>query len=318
MVVFDRFEMLDAVGPLEAFATARDRLGGGYEVEIVASRAGTVSSSSGLSLMAEAFDAADATIDTLLIAGGAGVLEACRDPDFVDRIARAASTARRVGSVCTGAFLLAATGLLEGRRAVTHWNWCDRLAAAHPGITVERDRIFSRDGAVWTSAGVTAGIDLALAMIEQDHGGAAALAVARELVVFLKRPGGQSQFGAELAIQSTRDGPIRRVCERIVAEPEADHSIEALAAQAAMSPRNFSRVFRHETGRTPGGFVEEVRVGRACRLLETTRLSIEEVARRSGFAGGDVLRRVLGRVKGVSPADYRARFDISGPSLPTE
>ena len=311
MVIFDRFEMLDAIGPLEAFATARDRLGGVYAIEVMAPRAGLVRSSSGLALEAAAFDAAEAGFDTLLIAGGTGVSEACLDGGLIGAIGRAAVETRRVGSICTGAFLLAETGLLEGRHAVTHWNWCDRLATAHPGILVEPDRIFTRDGAVWTSAGVTAGIDLALAMIEEDHGAEAALAVARELVVFLRRPGGQSQFGVELRMQSTRDGPIRRVCEAIVADPGADHAIERLADAAAMSPRNFARVFRRETGRTPGGFVEEVRVARACRLLEATDLAVEEVARRSGFRSGDVMRRALLRGKGISPSDFRARFGMS-------
>lgn len=311
MVAFERFEMLDVVGPLEAFATLAQQKGGGYAIEVVTATGGPVRSASGLTLHAASFDEQAGDVDTLLVAGGAGVFAAAADPQLVARVRRAAGTARRVGSVCTGAFLLAATGLLDGRRAATHWNWCEGLAAAHPEITVERDRIFVVDGSIWSSAGVTAGIDLALAMIEEDHGAEAALAVARELVVHLKRPGGQAQFSGELRAQTTRDGPIRRVQEWILAHPEEPLSIERLAARAAMSVRSFARLFRAESGRTPGRFVEEARVARACRLLEATRLPIDEVAHRSGFSGADVMRRAFLRSRSVSPGDYRARFDIT-------
>lgn len=319
MVTFDRFEMLDVVGPLETFATAAAIAGGGYAVDVVAPGGGLVASSSGLRLATVALEAVpwpeapapetgEAAIDTVLVAGGAGVSAAREDAGLVAWIGRAAGSARRLGSVCTGAFLLARAGLLDGRDATTHWNWCDRLAAAHPAARVERDAIFVRDGAIWTSAGVTAGIDLALAMIEEDFGPELALATARELVVYLKRPGGQAQFSGELRAQATGDGPIRRVVAWIGAHPEGDLAVERLAERVGMSPRNFSRVFRAEVGRTPAAFVEEVRLARAARLLEGTDLAIEEVARRSGFRSGDVLRRVFLRTRHVTPGAHRARF----------
>jgi transcriptional regulator GlxA family with amidase domain len=308
MLVFDRFEMLDAVGPLEAFASAADILGGGYTIEIVSAGGGPIRSSSGLTVETIALDAATRPADTVLVAGGAGVVAATADEHLVDRVRRELTTARRGGSVCTGALLVAKTGLLDGRRAVTHWRWCDRLAADHPAITVARDPIFLREGNLWTSAGVTAGIDLALAMIEEDHGADPALAVARELVVFLKRPGGQAQFSVELRAEATRSEPIRRIQAWIAAHPEKPATVEVLAARCAMSPRNFSRVFVAETGCTPGRFVEEVRVARAARLLEGTDLPIEEIAHRAGFGSDDVLRRVFLRTKGVGPTAYRERF----------
>jgi len=190
----------------------------------------------------------------------------------------------------------------------THWNWCDQLSQNHPEIFVERDPIFVRSGKIWTSAGVTAGIDLALAMIEEDHGAGLALKTARELVVYLRRPGSQAQFSAELKAQTTSDPVIRRVQERITADPGADLRIETLATIAAMSPRNFSRVFLSETGVTPATFVTEARLAKACRLLETTSLPIEEVAFRSGFGSDDAMRRILARRMGITPKEYRERF----------
>lgn len=312
VLAYDRFEMLDVVGPLETFATAA-QIGGGYRVEVVAPGGGPVRAASGLVLHAAPFEEPTEPVDTFLVAGGAGVAEVCGRPDLIDRVRRTALHARRAGSICTGALLVARTGLLDGRRAATHWKWCDRLAADHPAVTVERDRIFVRDGSLWTSAGVTAGIDLALAMIEQDHGPERALAVARELVVHLKRPGGQAQFSVELQAQATRDDAVRRVLDWIAAHPDDDLAIERLAERAAMSPRHFARVFRAETGRTPGDHVEAVRVARACRLLESTDLAVEEIARRAGFGGADVLARALRRRASITPTAYRSRFATTRP-----
>lgn len=308
MLVFDRFEMLDAMGPLEAFATAAGIAGGGYAVELVSRDGGMVRASSGLAVATTAFRDLIGPAHTFLVAGGSGSIAAGADPAILDYICRAAAEAERVASICTGALVLARTGLLDGCHVATHWNWCDRLSEDHPALVVERDPIFVRSGRIWTSAGVTAGIDLALAMIEEDHGAGLALGTARELVVYLRRPGGQAQFSAELKAQTTSDPVIRRVQQRIVGDPGADLRIETLAAIAAMSPRNFSRVFLAETGVTPAAFVMEARLARACRLLETTSLPIEEVAFRSGFGSDDAMRRVLARQMGVTPRDYRERF----------
>ncbi len=215
---------------------------------------------------------------------------------------------RRLGSVCTGALLLAHAGLLDGRRAVTHWNWCERLARRYPLVRVEHEPMYLQDGAVWTSAGVTAGIDLALAMIEQDHGAALALRVARELVMFLRRPGSQAQFCADLAAPSTSDAVIRRVQAHVVAQPRADLSVEALAQLAAMSPRHFARVFKRETGVAPADYVERARLDHVRRRLETGTDAVDLIAVDCGYQSGDVMRRAFLRQLGTTPSDYRERF----------
>jgi transcriptional regulator GlxA family with amidase domain len=216
-----------------------------------------------------------------------------------------------VASVCTGAFLLGAAGLLEGRRVTTHWAWADRFARDHPGVQVEPDRIFVRDGEVWTSAGVTAGIDLALALVEDDHGREAALEVARWLVVFVPRPGGQSQFSAPLAAQSAERGPLREVQEAVLAHPAGDLSVERLAERACMSPRNFARVFRRETGVTPAAWVETARVECARQLLEASSAPTETIAFECGFGTVETMRRAFRRRVGVSPGEYRDRFNAT-------
>ncbi len=210
--------------------------------------------------------------------------------------------------MCTGAFLLAAAGLLEGKRATTHWQACELLAAWHPGIAVEPDPIFVRDGEVWTSAGVTAGMDLALALVTEDLGRDVALTTARQLVMFVQRPGGQSQFSVQLATQAAERDPIRHLQGWIVEHPDADLGVEQLAARAAMSPRHFARVFRDETGVTPAAYVEIARVEVAQRLLQTTSLSVDDVARSAGFGTVETLRRAFARRAGVSPREYRERF----------
>ncbi|HYD81561.1 MAG TPA: GlxA family transcriptional regulator [Paucimonas sp.] len=314
---FEGVELLDVVGPLETFANASALMSGSsrpYLVDIVAERRGPIRSSSGLSIEATAELATLADADTLLIAGGGAIEAACARANVVDAITKLAPTVRRIGSVCTGAFLLARAGLLDGRRAVTHWNWCERLARAHPEVRVEKDPIFICDGDVWTSAGVTAGIDLALAMIEEDHGPELALRVARELVMFRKRPGGQSQFSVELAAQSVRNDKIRQAQQIILDNPASDLSVDALAAKVAMSPRNFARVFKRETGASPAEFTEQVRLASARACLETTAVSIEEVSGRCGFRSADVMRRVFLRHLDVTPTDYRERFGMRRPA----
>ena len=321
VLAFDRFEMLDVVGPLEAFATAATMSDGAYRVEVVAVADGLVRSSSNLSLLATGIRRAGTACDTLLIAGGIGVDRAAESTALLDWIRSATGKARRFGSVCTGALLLARAGLLDGHPATTHWKRRESLQAMYPTIDLRPDRIFIQDGRLWTSAGVTAGIDMALAMIEQDLGPQIALRTARELVVYLKRPGGQSQFSLELAAQHTKDPAIRRVMQSIAERPDSLLTLEALAAQAAMSPRHFSRRFRAETGRTPADYVTAIRIARAARLLESGPRSLDEIAHRCGFASADVLRRRFVQQIGILPSDYRARFrsafdHATAPDLP--
>jgi transcriptional regulator GlxA family with amidase domain len=313
-------QSLDVAGPYEVFAAANAaaRLLGvtrrRYEVVVAGDAAGaTVRAESGLTLVAEVSLAAVGSrrgrpVDTLLVAGGRGPRRAAGDAGVVTSIRRAASRARRVASVCTGAYLLAAAGLLDGRRATTHWAYCDDLARRYPAVRVERDPIYVRDGAVWTSAGVTAGIDLGLAMVEADCGREIAAAVARGLVVFVRRAGGQSQFSAPLLAQAAERAPIRDVVTWVLDHPTAPLDVPSLARRAGMSVRNFSRVFAAETGLTPAAWAVRARVEVAERLLEATSRSIEEVAARSGFGTPQALRRAFARCVGVSPREYRARF----------
>jgi transcriptional regulator GlxA family with amidase domain len=215
---------------------------------------------------------------------------------------------RRLGSVCSGAFLLAEAGLLDGRRATTHWGWCKVLAERHPAVRVDPDPIFVRDGNVYTSAGVTAGMDLALALVEEDHGRALALQVARQLVLFLRRPGGQSQFSAQLAVQSADREPLRDLQAWIAEHPGLDLSVPSLARRVAMSPRNFARVFARELGTTPARFVERVRVEAARRRLEESAHGVDMVAAECGFGTAESMRRAFLRTLHVPPSAYRSRF----------
>jgi transcriptional regulator GlxA family with amidase domain len=314
LLAYDGVQTLDVTGPYEVFAGA-NRLaascGGAppYVLEIVAPRARRFRTSSGLDIAADrALGPLPAGIDTLVVAGGAGALDAAADRAVTRWIARAASRARRVASVCTGAFLLAEAGLLDGRRATTHWAACEPFAARYPSISVEPDRIHVKDGRVYTSAGVTAGMDLALALVQEDLGREAALAVARWLVVFLKRPGGQSQFSAQLAAQLAESEPIREVQGWIQDHPGGDLSVPGLARRCGMSPRNFARVFVREVGATPARYVEAIRVESARRLLEDSRLGVDQVAERCGFGTAESMRRAFLRTVRVAPSEYRNRF----------
>jgi transcriptional regulator GlxA family with amidase domain len=247
-------------------------------------------------------------IDTLMVVGGDGVSAAERDERLIAFLRRAAARSRRVTSVCTGAFLLARAGLLDGREATTHWSSCSELAERYPSVAVQSDPIFVRSGNVATSAGVTAGIDLALALVEEDLGPKAARDVARWLVLFLRRPGGQSQFSAALAGQRAEREPLRELQAWIVDHLDEDLSVPALATRAYMSPRNFARAFKREVGMTPAAYAEALRVERARALLETAGENVEQVARRCGFGTVETMRRVFRRRLGVSPSDYRQRF----------
>ena len=307
LVVFDRAQSLDVTGPLEVLHHASALVEDGYRVDLVGRSART---SSGLSLapLVAPEALAGAELDTLLVAGGEGAREAGHAGDLVPWIAASAGRARRVASVCTGAFLLARAGLLDGRRATTHWAWCATLARRHPMVRVEADPIFVRDGDVWTSAGVTAGMDLALALVEDDHGPEVALEVARRLVLFARRPGGQSQFSAQLTAEAAEREPLRELQAWIGENVDADLSVGALAARVHMSPRNFARTFAREVGVTPAVYVESVRVEQARTRLERGRAPLASVARSCGFGSAETMRRAFHRRLGVAPADYRTRF----------
>jgi transcriptional regulator GlxA family with amidase domain len=247
-------------------------------------------------------------VDTLIVPGGQGTRRAVEQPELIRFIAHAARRARRVASVCTGAFLLAEAGLLDGRRATTHWSACAALKRRYPKVTVEEDPIFLRQGNVWTSAGVTAGIDLALALLEDDAGNDAALAVARQLVVFVRRPGGQAQFSTQLSSRLADLDPLRELQTWITNNLDAPLTVEDLADRAHMSPRNFARVFRGQIGITPAAYVERARVERAQQLLQSQTVTLQQVARECGFGSEDRMRRAFQRRLGIGPAAYRDRF----------
>jgi len=311
VLAFANVQVLDVTGPLQVFASANDlaRAQGlpmPYAPTVVAAGGGAVMSSAGLALMADPLPDEDS--DTLLIAGGWGVYEAAEDPALVAWVKHQGMRSRRVASVCTGAFLLAASGWLDGRRVATHWTRCEQLAKQHPQLQVEPNPIFIKDGSVWTSAGVTAGIDLALALVEEDLGRAMALEVARHLVVFLKRPGGQSQFSATLALQK-QGGRFDKLHAWIAEHLTRDLGLSSLAAEAGMSERSFVRHYRAETGQTPARAVELIRVETARRLLADSAVPVKRVALQCGFGSEETLRRSFLRAVGVTPQAYRERFN---------
>jgi transcriptional regulator GlxA family with amidase domain len=321
MVLYPGVQSLDVTGPLEVFTGADQLLAHearserGYRVSLLSTDGAPLSTSSGLALVPHgALADAPARIDTLLVAGGTGSSAAAADAALVDWLAASAPRARRTASVCTGAFLLAAAGLLDGRRATTHWASADELQRRHPAVQVDPEPIFVRSGEVWTSAGVTAGMDLALAMVESDTDRDVALTIARHLVLFLRRPGSQAQFSATLSAQAPRREPLREAQRFAVEHPAADLSVEAMAVRAHMSPRHFARAFRAEAGVTPARFVERVRLEAARRLLEDTPESIGAVAAACGFGTPETMRRVFLRALAVGPAEYRRRFQGASPA----
>jgi transcriptional regulator GlxA family with amidase domain len=309
LVAFDGLQALDLTGPAEVFSMAARIAEGAYTTEVAAPRREEITTSSGLHLRPDrSLSGCRGPIDTLIVVGGQGVPAALREGRVVPWLRRAAPRARRVASVCNGAFLLAAAGLLDGRRATTHWAGCEVLQRRHPEIEVEPDAIFVRDGNLYTSAGVTAGMDLSLALVEEDLGRRTALEVARWLVLFLKRPGGQSQFSAQLSAQVAEREPLRDLQEWIAGNLDGDLSVPALAERACMSPRNFARAFRREVGVTPAVYVEAARVEAARVSLDGTREPIESIARRCGFGTVETMRRAFHRRLGVRPSSYRERF----------
>jgi transcriptional regulator GlxA family with amidase domain len=313
-LVFDGVQSLDVTGPLEVFAHARDGESGGepaaaYRIVVAGPGGLPVRTSGGLTLVPDTDLAAAPAAHTVVVPGGRGTHPG--QPDIISWLRRHGPRAQRLTSVCTGAFLLAEAGLLTGRRVTTHWAYADALARRFPEVAVDPEPIFVRDGPVVTSAGVTAGIDLALALVEEDIGREAALEVARLLVVFLRRPGGQAQFSAQLRAQLARRQPLREVQQWITERPGADLSVGRLAARAGLSPRQFARSFTAETGVTPGRYVGQVRLEAARRELEDTGEGIEQVARACGFGTPEAMRRAFVLTLGVSPAGYRQRFQAA-------
>ncbi|MFD8707321.1 GlxA family transcriptional regulator [Kitasatospora sp. NPDC059648] len=316
-VVYEGFQAVDLVGPHSVFHYAQ-QAAGGYECRVVAPGAGPVRSSSGLPMVAEhgIGDLDPEGLDTLVVVGGPGVSDACRDPALVAWIAAAAAGSRRVASVCSGALLLAATGFLTGRRVTTHWARERQLLDQHPELTVDCDPIFIRDGPVWTSAGVSAGMDLALALVEDDHGPEIALAAAREMVLYLRRPGNQSQFSVPLWSAQPSSDPIRKAVRAVQEDPGARHSVAALADLAGLSPRHLQRRFTAEIGVGPAAYVERVRVEAARRALTEADEPVAAIARRLGFGTAETLRRVFRRRLGIAPGEYRERFGPAGAGGP--
>jgi len=300
LVLFPGFQLLDAAGPIAAFEIASQVVRDTYSLRVAASGAGLVRSSSGVALRAEAISG-QRRVDTLMVVGGGGTGEAMRDAKLIAAIARLAQRVRRVSSVCSGAYLLAQAGLLEGKRATTHWRRAPDFARRFPGVRVAADCIYIKQGKVWTSAGVSAGIDLALAMIAEDLGADVAADVAREMVVYAKRPGGQAQHSALLDLDASRFAKLNAWMREHLSE---DLSVERLAQEAAMSPRNFARAYVAETGVTPAKAVERMRTEAARAALEGGG-SIQEIARRTGFIDPERMRRAFVRLYGAPPAEMR-------------
>lgn len=306
IVVFDGMKLLDAAGPAEVFAEA-NRFGADYRLRIASVDGSDVTTSIGTTFAVTDRVAEIDAVDTVLVSGGDNLVGQPIDQQLVASVRGVPAHTRRLASICTGAFILAAAGLLDGRRATTHWRHARLLARAHPTISVERDAIFVRDGDIYTSAGVSAGIDLALALVESDHGADLVRDVARSLVVYLKRAGGQSQFSTLVESDAPSESALRRVTDAVGADPTADHSVKSLAALASLSTRQLTRLFQAELGTTPARYVEAVRIDVARAALDAGR-QVGETARLAGFGSSETLRRVFINHLGVSPKAYRDRF----------
>jgi transcriptional regulator GlxA family with amidase domain len=317
MLGYENAQVIDIAGPMQIFTNALGPDGKpAYAAEIVAPKPGPVRTTGGITLLAdraigEIGDDDLVGLDTFIVSGGFGSRALAHDAEVLDFIRRASASARRTVSICTGALLLAAAGLLDGRRAATHWAFAARMKRDYPDVDVDDDAIYVRDGNVWTSAGVTAGMDLALALVEDDLGREQALLIARHLVMFLMRPGGQSQFSAQLAAQSVDDERIAPICSHIVENPRGNFTVPSLAKLAHMSERTFARRFTAATGTTPALFVERARLDDARRRLSDSGLPLETIAHDAGFGGGERMRRAFLRHLGVTPNRYRERFQTA-------
>ncbi|MCP4159948.1 MAG: GlxA family transcriptional regulator [Deltaproteobacteria bacterium] len=316
-VIFNGSQILDITGPMEVFAQANEILSKNgdffYDLSLISHKKGPVSTSSGLKLLAEedfkSFNSSN-LLDTLLIAGGNGVYQARFQKDLIDFVREHGKNAMRIASICSGTFILAEAGLLDGKQATTHWSVTEKLALEYPEIDVKPDNIFIRDGNIYSSAGVTAGIDLALSLVEEDHGRKIALEIAKQLVVFMKRQGGQSQFSTTLIGQYAARGVLKDILKWIKQNPKQDMSVDALALRCAMSERNFARVFKQEVGMTPGRYVEKMRVEYAAELIESRGDDFHKIASTSGFSSDEMMRRAFMRQLNVLPNSYRKRFGI--------
>jgi transcriptional regulator GlxA family with amidase domain len=315
VLAYEGVQLLDVTGPIEVFEAARER-GAGYRVLVASPDGSDILAGSRTRLGADvAFAELPRRIDTLIVPGAPDWRAVGSDPGLVATVAGAARRSRRTASVCAGAFVLAAAGLLDGRHATTHWELAADLARAYPQITVDADAIFLADGPIHTSAGVTAGIDLCLALVEADHGAELARDVARHLVVFMQRPGGQAQFSVRLDLATTTQSPLRHVLDDVVRDPAADHSLEALSERAGFSVRHFTRVFQRELGVTPGRYVESVRVEAAKARLQRSDEPLATIARASGFGSDETMRRAFWRELSATPAAYRERFRTTGAAV---
>ena len=309
IVTFDTAQILDVTGPLEVFSSASRFLPAvRYRTQVVTTQGGPVLASCGLEFASTPIAEVNGPVDTLMVAGGDDMDAAVADSELLAQVRRLAADARRVTSVCSGAFLLAAAGLWEGRRATTHWAECALLDDTYAGVTVDPDAIYVHDGNVWTSAGVTAGIDLALALVADDHGHQAAATIARQLVVYLQRSGGQAQFSALLAGQAADSEPVRDLLSWLRDHLTDDLSVAALARQINLSERQFTRVFKAEVGATAADHVEAVRLESACRLLETTNRSVEQIAKTCGFGTPETMNRTFRRRLSTTPGEHRHHF----------
>jgi transcriptional regulator GlxA family with amidase domain len=308
IVVFDGFQPLDAIGPHEVFAGA-----GRYRTRIASVCGGPVRSESGLEVVTIPLPRRIDERDLVLVAGGNGVYGACDDEDALVRwLRRMAPRAGRIASVCTGAFLLAQAGLLDGRRVATHWYRAERLAARFPGVVVDTEALYLRDGDVWTSAGVTAGVDLALAMVEHDHSAELAQVIARHLVMYLRRPGGQSQYAAPVFTAPATHDVVRTAVDRIEADLTAPHSLDSLASAVGISSRHLARLFRQQLGDSPTRYLERRRVELARTTIDNEpTTTVDAVARRCGFGSTETLRRAFTKHVGVPPDAYRHRFSLT-------